>query len=155
MYGVIPDKNAVHAFYGRVPCVDKNEGYKTCYFSSSNYSSPYDAASKWVNKVGVEIWGLTRWLMIKEGKLRRMRSLSHSVTVKPVVQHNHQPDGSIVGYTSFVVRWYDDDLVETTKWFGPKRWRTLEKAEIAAHRFAAKKRAEHTGGELHLPESLS
>ncbi|MGF1756664.1 hypothetical protein L4D76_01690 [Photobacterium sagamiensis] len=71
MYGVIPDKNAVNAFYGRVPCVDKNEGYKTRYFSLSNYSSPYDAASKWVNKVGVETWGLTRWLMIKEGKLRR------------------------------------------------------------------------------------
>ncbi|MGF1756641.1 hypothetical protein L4D76_01575 [Photobacterium sagamiensis] len=84
-----------------------------------------------------------------------MRSLSHSVTVKPVDQPNEQPDGSIIEYTSFVVRWYEDDLVETTKWFGPKRWGTLEKAEIAAHQFAAKKRAEHTGGELHLPKSLS
>ena len=95
MYGVIPDKNAANAFYGRVPCVDKSEGYKTRYFSSSNYSSPYDAASTWVNKVGIDTWGLTRWLMIKAGKLR-MRSLSHSVTVKPVEQHNEQPDGSII-----------------------------------------------------------
>ncbi|MBY7699340.1 hypothetical protein [Vibrio harveyi] len=65
---------------------------------------------------------------------------------KTVSKHKHRE----VIYPVIAVSWRDFDGEKHTKFFGEKRPSSIEQAELDAFYFAARKRAELTGGVLNV-----
>lgn len=136
----------------RVPKI--KEGYEQKFFGKREHKNPEAEAEKWVTARGLDIWGEHRWRMISQhGRLKRMRTYDHAVSVLLKHTRYERKGGEIAEYPYFIVSWYEADAVtELAKCFNPSNYLgSMEQAEHEANLFAAKKRAELTGGELHLP----
>lgn len=138
---IYKDQGAYHA---KVPTLTKGEPY--LHQSFKNRPDAY----QWQNIEGVKLWGWRRWLLILEGGTRKLRSMTSSVTVRPVTDTYTLSTGELIEYFSYQVRWRESGR-ERTKHFNPNKYDSSKEAEHEANLYAAHKRAEITGGELHLP----
>lgn len=148
MYGVYKLGNS---YVSKVPALLKRDGYHLKHFHPNKWRDPLSAAVLWRDKRGREIWGVNRWdLILLHGSMavRRLRSPIFGVAVFPAVsKHKHHN----IEYPVFVVSWRDYHGEKFNETFSPTRSGTLEQAEIDANHFAARKRAQLTGGVLNVP----
>lgn len=131
-------------------------GYKTKTFTYSIWGdASFDEAAYWVELNGVLDWGKVRWELIKTGRLRWVTSRNAGVNVNIRTSSYTTSDGHIVEYSSWCVSWREKpNEPERTKQFSPNQFGDMDSAGVAAHFFAAKKRAERTCSTLMLPSFL-
>lgn len=143
-YGIVKSGSAILA---TVPNLKREDGYLNKTFSPSKWHDTKSAAVLWRDKIGRELWGSKRWdLICTKGIVSRLRSPIFGVSVYDTVSGGK--------WRVWCVSWRNEGK-KHVEYFTPKRFGTLEQAEIEANRFAAYKRAELTGGELNLPSGLS
>lgn len=134
-------------YHAKVPALTKEEPYL-----HQSFSCRWDACN-WQHVEGIKLWGWCRWLLILEGGTRKLRSMTSSVTVRPVTDTYTLSTGEVIEYSSYQVRWRENGR-EKTKHFNPNKYDSSKEAEHEANLYASHKRAEITGGELHLPEFI-
>lgn len=107
-------------------------------------------AASWQLSKGCDIWGATRFLKYLGGEItsQQLRGNLHSVSVSPAYTQSRD---KTIKYKYIRVEWRDKDKKSLCRSFSKRKYGNLVDAEHEATIFAAHKRAELTGGELHLP----
>lgn len=102
-------------------------------------------ARMWQLVNAYKYWGVTRWAIIKRGRVGILRKFGAGVSVCKYVTDT----GNIL----YVVKWYDHNMAPKSRTYSTYKYHG--QAEIMAHWYAAQQRARLTGSELNLPYNLT
>ena len=141
MHNITKDRNMIVA---RVPLVvNRERTLKQKKFHSN------EAAKGWQMANVVSEWGAGRYDLVMRGRSAMLRRCECGVHVRVCFSKTVLASGKIAKYKQYGVFWRDINGVKKSKIFSKKRYGHM--AEIEAHWFAVKQRAQLIGSELNLP----
>ncbi|MGF1763698.1 hypothetical protein [Aliivibrio kagoshimensis] len=132
MYGITALKHG--AYRAKIP--EPEGSYHIKHFSQSKYEDPKAEAIKYLNTVGREIWGSSKWAMIKKGAYRKQFHRGKGVNIRKTVQVKKMKDETVKQYEAWSVEWRDFNGRKCSKSFSIKRHgdEALRMARFAALR---------------------